>query len=257
MAASFEVYCRFVVLGCSVCPSSRYWQIRAVYIDRTLEEQRETAGAPWEPDEDFAQMGRVLERRAVHTAKEREQQAREQAKAPQFRGTAPLYGHYQRQSKPRVWHQVICLKATPFRRCWCDSSSKHLSSPDNVGIVKGIQQQQVKTVQLEVREPFPSNSPHSSPKKPNYLGSDSSDRGLLESPSHRVAPAPPPYRDPPPPSSNINNDKLRKNIFPVRQCRLAGNTGLFVGFCRPRPNGTPKPDNLPKIVLSIMLNIGN
>ncbi|ENN73713.1 hypothetical protein YQE_09683, partial [Dendroctonus ponderosae] len=100
-------------------------------------------------------------------------------------------------------------------------TSKHLSSPDNVGIVKGIQQQQVKTVQLEVREPFPNNSPHSSPKKPNYMGSDSSDRGLLESPSHKVAPsykdppAPPPYRDPPPPSSNVNNDKFKKNIFPA------------------------------------------
>lgn len=82
---------------------------------------------------------------------------------------------------------------------------------ENVGIVKGIQQ--MKTVHLEVKETFLSNSPHSSPKKTSYCGSDFSDHAL-ESPSHRVAPpykdppAPPPYRDPPPPSS-------KKNVYQV------------------------------------------
>ncbi|XP_050298149.1 ras association domain-containing protein 8 [Anthonomus grandis grandis] len=89
-------------------------------------------------------------------------------------------------------------------------------SPENVGVVKGIQQ--VKAVHLEVREPYSNHSPHSSPKKSSYCGSDVSDR-TLESPSHRVAPpykdppAPPPYRDPPPPSSNVNSDRFKKNIF--------------------------------------------
>lgn len=86
---------------------------------------------------------------------------------------------------------------------------------ENVGIVKGIQQ--MKTVHLEVKEAFLSNSPHSSPKKNSYCGSDFSDHAL-ESPSHRVAPpykdppAPPPYRDPPPPSSNGSS---KKNVYQV------------------------------------------
>ncbi|XP_066146721.1 ras association domain-containing protein 8 [Euwallacea fornicatus] len=93
-------------------------------------------------------------------------------------------------------------------------NSKHIpTSPDNVGVVKGIQQ--MKTVHLEVREPFPNSSPHSSPKKSSYCGSDISENNP-ESPSQRVAPpykdppAPPPYRDPPPPSSNIIT---KKNVF--------------------------------------------
>lgn len=93
----------------------------------------------------------------------------------------------------------------------CIFCSKSTNSMENVGIVKGIQQ--MKTVHLEVKETFLSNSPHSSPKKNSYCGSDFSDHAL-ESPSHRVAPpykdppAPPPYRDPPPPSS-------KKNVYQV------------------------------------------
>ncbi|XP_076274243.1 ras association domain-containing protein 8 isoform X2 [Rhynchophorus ferrugineus] len=97
-----------------------------------------------------------------------------------------------------------------------NSSSSHNNGSENIGVVKGVQQ--VKTVHLEVREQYLNNSPHSSPKKSSYCGSDFSDR-VLDSPSHRVAPpykdppAPPPYRDPPPPSSNVNHDKFKKNNF--------------------------------------------
>lgn len=102
-----------------------------------------------------------------------------------------------------------------------------LTNPENIiGVVKGVQQPNIRAVHLEVREPFGvTNSPHSSPKKSSYSGSDLSDR-VLDSPSHRVAPpykdppAPPPYRDPPPPSSNINNDKFKKHILQVGELIL-------------------------------------
>jgi Ras association domain-containing protein 7/8 len=87
-------------------------------------------------------------------------------------------------------------------------SSSHLTSSENVGVVKGVPH--IKTVPLEVRESHTS-SPNSSPKKSSYCGSDKS-----ESPSQRIAPpykdppAPPPYRDPPPP---VNHDKYKKNIL--------------------------------------------
>ncbi|XP_060531139.1 ras association domain-containing protein 8 [Cylas formicarius] len=93
-------------------------------------------------------------------------------------------------------------------------SHNHNCGSENVGVVRGVQQQ-VRTVQLEVREPLYCNSVSNSPKKGSFCGSDHSS----ESPSHRVAPpykdppAPPPYRDPPPPTSNINQDKFKKNIF--------------------------------------------
>lgn len=66
---------------------------------------------------------------------------------------------------------------------------------------------------IEVKDSYIS-SPHSSPKKSSYSGSDISD-----SPSHRVAPpykdppAPPPYRDPPPPTSS---EKYKRNILQVK-----------------------------------------
>ncbi|KAL1506040.1 hypothetical protein ABEB36_005475 [Hypothenemus hampei] len=87
------------------------------------------------------------------------------------------------------------------------------NSPENIGVVKGVQQ--IKMVHLEVQEPFVTHTPHSSPKKSSYCGSDLSDR-TIELSSQRVAPpykdppAPPPYRDPPPPSSN---DKFKKNLL--------------------------------------------
>jgi hypothetical protein len=90
-------------------------------------------------------------------------------------------------------------------------SSSHLTSSENVGVVKGVPH--IKTVPLEVRESHTS-SPNSSPKKSSYCGSDKS-----ESPSQRIAPpykdppAPPPYRDPPPP---VNHDKYKKNILQVQ-----------------------------------------
>lgn len=135
-----------------------------------------------------------------------------------------LYGTQKKTRSKSVFINLRCLKWTQFLLLQIDTLtiyfSKYTSSnPENVGVVKGIQQQ-IKTVHLEVREPFLSNSPHSSPKKSSYCGSDLSDR-VLESPSHRVAPpykdppAPPPYRDPPPPSSNVNNEKFKKNIFQV------------------------------------------
>lgn len=80
--------------------------------------------------------------------------------------------------------------------------------------MKGVPQ--LKPVSLEVRDSY-NNSPHNSPKKSSYSGSEKSD-----SPSQRVAPpykdppAPPPYRDPPPPSSAIYHDKYKKNLIQVR-----------------------------------------
>ncbi|CAG9765427.1 unnamed protein product [Ceutorhynchus assimilis] len=77
-----------------------------------------------------------------------------------------------------------------------------LLPPDNVGVVKGVQQP-IKTVHLEVREQF-AGSPQSSPKK--------------------VAPppAPPPYRDPPPPISS----KKQQIFQDVTKIRLTEN-GLY------------------------------
>lgn len=125
---------------------------------------------------------------------------------------------------------------------------------ENVGIVKGIQQ--MKTVHLEVKETFLSNSPHSSPKKNSYCGSDFSDHAL-ESPSHRVAPpykdppAPPPYRDPPPPSS-------KKNVYQVIIVTNFYAGKGFNGFNRKsiKLNGVTQNTDQLKMVW-LMLNIGN
>ncbi|ERL91921.1 hypothetical protein D910_09244 [Dendroctonus ponderosae] len=62
--------------------------------------------------------------------------------------------------------------------------------------------------------------PHNSVAQPPYTDilKDSQSRAFETShkvaPSYKDPPAPPPYRDPPPPSSNVNNDKFKKNIFP-------------------------------------------
>ncbi|CAH1159329.1 unnamed protein product [Phaedon cochleariae] len=87
-------------------------------------------------------------------------------------------------------------------------------SPENIGIVRGVPQ--MKPMSLEVRENY-SSSPHSSPKKSSYSGSDVSDSPSQS--SHRVAPpykdppAPPPYRDPPPPNAAVNHDKYKKGLL--------------------------------------------
>lgn len=92
-------------------------------------------------------------------------------------------------------------------------STNHLSSSDNIGIVKGVPQ--MKPISLEVKESL-SHSPRHSPKKSSYSDSDKS-----ESPSQRVAPpykdppAPPPYRDPPPPNASNYHDKYKKNFIQV------------------------------------------
>lgn len=84
--------------------------------------------------------------------------------------------------------------------------SNQFSSPENIGIVRGIPQNKLPLSELKTHY-----SPSSSPKKSSCSGSDKSD-----SPSHRIAPpykdppAPPPYRNPPPPSVN-NQEKFRIN----------------------------------------------
>lgn len=137
-------------------------------------------------------------------------------------------------------------------------SSKSTNSMENVGIVKGIQQ--MKTVHLEVKETFLNNSPHSSPKKNSYCGSDFSDHAL-ESPSHRVAPpykdppAPPPYRDPPPPSSNVSS---KKNVYQV-SIRTIFKAGTNYKVCDRKLiklNGVTQNTGQLKMVW-LMLNIGN
>ncbi|XP_030759958.1 ras association domain-containing protein 8 [Sitophilus oryzae] len=122
-------------------------------------------------------------------------------------------GHSNNKPKPPQLFHFDVSRETQNRSFQNNSQN---SGSENIGVVKGVQQ--VKTIHLEVREQYLSNSPHSSPKKSSYCGSDISER-VLESPSHRVAPpykdppAPPPYRDPPPPNSNISHDKLKKNNF--------------------------------------------
>ncbi|KAL3267490.1 hypothetical protein HHI36_011613 [Cryptolaemus montrouzieri] len=83
------------------------------------------------------------------------------------------------------------------------------SNADNVGVVKGIQQ--VKMPSVDIKNSY---SPHSSPRKSSYSESEKSG-----SPSHRIAPpykdppAPPPYRDPPRPVSSGIQDKCKTNIL--------------------------------------------
>nr|XP_023015939.1 ras association domain-containing protein 8 [Leptinotarsa decemlineata]XP_023015944.1 ras association domain-containing protein 8 [Leptinotarsa decemlineata] len=93
-------------------------------------------------------------------------------------------------------------------------SGNYISGSENIGIVKGVPQ--VKPISLEVKENY-LGSPHSSPKKSSYCGSDTSDSPSHS--SHRIAPpykdppAPPPYRDPPPPSSIYLHDKYKKGLL--------------------------------------------
>ncbi|XP_049825799.1 ras association domain-containing protein 8 isoform X2 [Aethina tumida] len=82
----------------------------------------------------------------------------------------------------------------------------HLASPDNIGVVKGVQQ--VRPSPLEVRECR--NSPHSSPKKGDHPDTGPPSR---IAPPYKDPPQPPPYRDPPPPTASNHHEKYKRNIL--------------------------------------------
>ncbi|CAH0561296.1 unnamed protein product [Brassicogethes aeneus] len=101
-------------------------------------------------------------------------------------------------------------------------SANNILSPENIGVVKGVPQ--IRPVPLEVRD-FRNNSPHSSPKKSSYSGSDISDNlNSRVAPPYKDPPQPPPYRDPPPPKRNILQESNTKSI--VNHARSLSKDGL-------------------------------